>query len=151
MKTIMNCLLGPIIFTVVPSMIAACVVFCFIIAIYGRSSVAFCLYCLMGVSSILVRKQVSNWNFCSIFIYSCSWICHSPTTATTKSLELLDKQKYLPRWTQHFYNQVLLTLQYMGGGFLDYIPPPPTLKPCSSTRSLPVCPIFILTWSHGYP
>ena len=112
MKTIMKCLLGPIIFTVVPSMIAACVVFCFIIAIYERSSVAFCLYCLMGVSSILVRKQVSNWNFCSIFIFSCSWICHSPTTATTKSLELLDKQKYLSRWIQYlyFYNQVLLTI-----------------------------------------
>ena len=42
-----------------------------------------------------------------------------------------------------------LTLHYMGGG---WIPPPlPTLKPRSSTRSLPVCPITISTWSHGYP
>lgn len=87
MKTKIDWLLGPIIFTVIPSVIVVCAVVCLIVAISERSSVALLLYLLMLASSIIVRKQVSNCNFCLIFVCSSSCIYHPPTTAIWTSQE----------------------------------------------------------------
>ena len=107
----MYLLLGPIIFIIVPSTIAVFVLVCLMVAISQRSSVAFCLYSLMLVSSITVRMQVSNWNFCLTFIISsCSSTCLHPMTASMPSQELLEERRYLWRWTQYFYIQILFKL-----------------------------------------